>query len=176
MISFQGYEFEQIFTGCIIMDIYDYLMEKGVQLQDVTGVRYLYHDLCHSPMKKHHSLTVANALMSALNGRTEKNDRCGGDAGTLAVTRPDVATQMRFCKEQEVRLQADDIRAFGHHGDIKILTSRISCLQGLKRFDDDSDTGADYIVVELAKNLLVTEWLPDYEDSANTGGIERLLV
>jgi hypothetical protein len=49
----QGYEFDQIFPGCKIMDIHEYLMEKGVQLENVTGVRYMYHDPCHSPMKKH---------------------------------------------------------------------------------------------------------------------------
>ena len=40
----QGYEFEQIFPGCRIIDIHEYLMEKGVRLEGVTGVRYMYHD------------------------------------------------------------------------------------------------------------------------------------
>ena len=26
-------------------------MERGVRLEGVTGVRYMYHDPCHSPMK-----------------------------------------------------------------------------------------------------------------------------
>jgi hypothetical protein len=37
---------------------------------------------------------------------------------------------------------------------VKILTSCPSCLQGLKRFNDDAEMDADYIVVEIAKNLL----------------------
>lgn len=173
----QGYEFDQIFPGCRILDIHEFLMEKGVELASVTGVRYMYHDPCHSPMKKHDPLAVVNTLMNAArNGRVEKNERCCGESGTLAVARPDISTQVRFRKEREVRAGAEQIRAGGHLGEIKILTSCPSCLQGLKRYNDDAELDADYIVVELAKHLLGPDWLPDYVRRANAGGIERVLV
>jgi Fe-S oxidoreductase len=173
----QGYKFEEIFPGCKIMDIHEFLMEKDVRLENVTGVRYMYHDPCHSPMKKYDPLKVVNSLMnSAQNGQIEMNERCCGESGTLAVTRPDISTQVRFRKEEEVRVGVDQIRAGGHGGDVKILTSCPSCLQGLKRYNDDTDTDADYVVVEIAKNLLGPDWLPQYVRRANTGGIERVLV
>jgi FAD/FMN-containing dehydrogenase/Fe-S oxidoreductase len=173
----QGYEFESIFPGSKIMDIHEYLLEKGVRLENVTGTRYMYHDPCHSPMKKYDPMTVVNSLMnSERNGTIAKNDRCCGESGTLAVTRPDVSTQVRFRKEQEVRIGVDEIRAGGHRGEVKILTSCPSCLQGLKRFNDDAEMDADYIVVELAKHLLGADWLPQYVRRANAGGIERVLV
>jgi FAD/FMN-containing dehydrogenase/Fe-S oxidoreductase len=173
----QGYEFENIFPGCKIIDIHEFLMEKGVRLENVTGVRYLYHDPCHSPMKKHDPLNVVNTLMnSARNGIIEKNDRCCGESGTLAITRPDISTQVRFRKEQEMRAGVDQLRAGGHRGEVKVLTSCPSCLQGLKRYNDDADLDADYIVVEIAKNLLGPDWLPEYVRKANEGGIERVLV
>jgi Fe-S oxidoreductase len=173
----QGYEFDKIFPGSRIMDIHEFLMEKGVRLENVTGVRYMYHDPCHSPMKKHDPLTVVNTLMnSAQNGRIAKNDRCCGESGTLAVSRPDISTQVRFRKESEVRAGAGEIRADGHTGAVKILTSCPSCLQGLKRFDDDAGTEADYLVVEIARNLLGAQWLETYVRQANAGGIERVLV
>ena len=173
----QGYEFDKIFPGCKIMDIHEFLMERGVHLEKITGVRYMYHDPCHSPMKKHDPLAVVNTLMnSAMNGEIVKNDRCCGESGTLAITRPDISTQVRFRKEQEVRIGVDQIRAAGHGGEVKILTSCPSCLQGLKRFNDDADLDADYIVVEIAKNVLGENWLPDYVQRANRGGIERVLV
>ena len=173
----QGYEFSEIFPGCKIMDIHEYLMEKGVKLENATGVRYMYHDPCHSPMKKHDPLTVVNTLMnSAQNGVIEKNDRCCGESGTLAITRPDISTQVRFRKEAEVRVGVDQIRAAGHQGEVKMLTSCPSCLQGLKRYNDDVEMDADYIVVEIAKNLLGPDWLPQYVQRANAGGIERVLV
>jgi FAD/FMN-containing dehydrogenase/Fe-S oxidoreductase len=173
----QGYEFDSIFPGSKIMDIHEYLLEKGVRLENVTGTRYMYHDPCHSPMKKYDPLTVVNSLMnSEQNGTITKNDRCCGESGTLAVTRPDISTQVRFRKEQEVRNGVDEIRAGGHRGEVKILTSCPSCLQGLKRFNDDAEMDADYIVVEIAKHLLGADWLPQYVQRANAGGIERVLV
>ena len=173
----QGYKFEEIFPGSRIIDIHEYLMEKNVRLEGVTGVRYMYHDPCHTPMKKYDPLKVVNALMNEhANGRIEKNDRCCGESGTFAITRPDVATQVRFRKEQEMRKGADKLRADGFEGEVKILTSCPSCLQGLKRYNDDSGSDADYIVVEIARHLLGENWLVDYVNRANSGGIERVLV
>ena len=173
----QQYEFDQIFPGSRIMDIHEYLMEKGVKLESVTGVRYMYHDPCHSPMKKHDPLAVVNTLMnSARNGTIVRNDRCCGESGTLAISRPDISTQVRFRKEAQVRDGVEKLRADGHSGAVKMLTSCPSCLQGLKRFNDDADMDADYIVVEIARHLLGSEWMPNYVRQANEGGIERVLV
>ena len=35
---------------------------------------------------------------------------------------------------------------------IKVLTSCPACLQGLSRYDNDTGTSADYIVIEMAKD------------------------
>ena len=64
-----------------------------------------------------------------------KSERCCGESGTLGVTRPDIATQVRFRKEEELRKDEAALRATGAgaaaKGDVKILTSCPSCLQGL---------------------------------------------
>jgi Fe-S oxidoreductase len=172
-----GYKFEDIFPGCRIVDIHEYLLEKGVKLEGVVGMRYMYHDPCHSPMKLQEPLKTVNALITTADQvKIEKNDRCCGESGTLAVARPDVSTQVRFRKEEEMRRGADRLRADGFRGDIKVLTSCPSCLQGLKRYNDDADLDADYIVVEIARHLLGKDWLPRYVAQANAGGIERVLV
>jgi len=173
----QGYQFDKIFPGCRILDIHEYLMEKNVKLEGVTGTRYMYHDPCHSPMKLQDPLKTVNALITTVDSqKIEKNDRCCGEAGTLAVSRPDISTQVRFRKEEEMTKGADKLRADGFTGDVKILTSCPACLQGLSRFNDDSGTDADYIVVEMAKHLLGENWMPEYVARANGGGIERVLV
>ncbi len=183
----QGYEFEKIFPGCRIVDIHEFLMEKGVRIEGVTGTRYMYHDPCHSPMKQHAPLKVVNALVnSQLNGRVENNERCCGESGTLSVTRPDISTQVRFRKEEEMRNAAAALRAIAvkdageaarpFDGDLKILTSCPSCLQGLSRYEGDTGVQADYIVVELARHLLGEDWMERYVARANDGGIERVLV
>jgi FAD/FMN-containing dehydrogenase/Fe-S oxidoreductase len=169
----RAYEFDKIFPGCRLLDIHEYLMEKGIALDGLQGVRYMYHDPCHTPMKTHNPLEVVNRLM----GQSVKlNDRCCGESGTLAVTRPDISTQVRFRKQEEMVKGAEALRAAGHAGAIKVLTSCPSCLQGLARYDNDADTQADYIVVELAKHLLGGDWMADYVRRANSGGIERVLL
>ncbi|MEN3276913.1 MAG: hypothetical protein V7631_2703 [Massilia sp.] len=171
------YEFEKIFPGCRIMDIHEYLLEKGVKLEGVSGTRYMYHDPCHTPMKMQDSVKTVNALVQTFdNVKIEKNERCCGESGTFAVTRPDIATQVRYRKESEVEKGAARLRADGFDGEVKVLTSCPSCLQGLSRYNGDAGTSADYIVVEIAKHLLGENWLPDYVARANNGGIERVLV
>ena len=172
-----GYEFDRIFPGCRLIDIHEYLMEKNVRLENVTGTRYLYHDPCHTPIKQHDPLKVVNTLInSKVNGRVLKNDRCCGESGTFAVTRPDIATQVRFRKERELHRGVEELRDHGNTGPVKILTSCPSCLQGLARYQDDVNLDADYIVVEIAKHTLGSDWLPTYIRAANQGGIERVLV
>jgi Fe-S oxidoreductase len=173
----QGYEFEKIFPGCRIVDIHEYLLEKGIRLESKGA--YLYHDPCHSPMKLQDPMKTVKALVGE---QVLKNERCCGESGTLGVTRPDVSTQVRFRKEEEIRKGESALRASGAVGaddNVKILTSCPSCLQGLTRYGDDLQNGlleADYIVVEMARHILGENWLPEYVARANQGGIERVLV
>ncbi|HTJ96204.1 MAG TPA: DUF3400 domain-containing protein, partial [Rhodocyclaceae bacterium] len=149
------------------------LMEKGLKLDGVSGTRYMYHDPCHTPMKTYNPMKTVNTLMGQ---PVALSDRCCGESGTLAVTRPDISTQVRFRKQEEMQKGAAALREDGFTGDVKILTSCPSCLQGLSRYDNDSETKADYIVVEMAKAILGDNWMKDYVDAANNGGIERVLL
>jgi FAD/FMN-containing dehydrogenase/Fe-S oxidoreductase len=176
----QGYEFEKIFPGCRIIDIHEFLLEKGITLRtDQPGAGYLYHDPCHTPMKLQEPMKTVKAL---LGDQVLKSDRCCGESGTLGVTRPDISTQIRFRKEEELRKDEATLRASGalaESGNVKILTSCPSCLQGLSRYGNDLQNGlleADYIVVEMANQILGKEWMPAYVEAANHGGIERVLV
>ena len=173
MDQLQKYQFDKIFPGCRLLDIHEYLLEKNVRLQGVEGVRYMYHDPCHTPMKTYQPLKVVNELMGS---KVTLNDRCCGESGTLATTRPDISTQVRFRKEEEMRKGASSLRSDGFDGPVKVLTSCPSCLQGLSRFDEDAATSADYIVVEIANHILGKNWLPNYVNAANNGGIERVLL
>ncbi len=169
------YEFEQIFPGCRLLDIHEYLMEKGVSLEGVNGVKYMYHDPCHTPMKTYNPTQVASTLMGS---PVLLSDRCCGEAGTLASSRPDVSTQIRFRKEEElkqgiVRLSGAE-RAIG--GNVKLLTSCPACQQGLSRYADDTGLDTDYIVVELARHRLGANWAEDFVARARQGGVERVLL
>ncbi len=170
MDQLQQYEFDKIFPGCRLLDIHEYLMEKGVKIDAAGGTRYLYHQPCHDPMKVYNGTQVARQLLGA---PVALNDRCCGESGTLAVARPDVSTQVRFRKQEEIER---DIARLSGQGQVKILTSCPSCLQGLHRYDEDTGTDADYIVVELARHLLGERWMEEYIARANAGGIERVIL
>ena len=168
-----AYEFSKIFPGCRLLDIHEYLMEKGVSLDNVSGIRYLYHDPCHTPMKTYNPTRVASQLM----GQTVPlSDRCCGEAGTFAVARPDIATQVRFRKEQELRKDMEAIRSDNGGETIKLLTSCPACQQGLSRYQTDTGLDTDYIVVEMARHLLGDGWQQRYVQRINNGGIERILL
>jgi Fe-S oxidoreductase len=169
------YEFEKIFPGCRLLDIHEYLMEKGVRMEGVTGTRYMYHEPCHTPMKTYASAQVTKQLMGA---DVPLNDRCCGESGSFAVSRPDIATQVKRRKQEELEkgMSKLGLTPGAPEQEVKILTSCPSCLQGLKRYEDDTGIGSDYIVVEIARNLLGENWMEDYVAKANQGGIEKVLL
>jgi len=173
MDQLQKYQFEKIFPGCRLLDIHEYLLEKGVKLEGVQGVRYMYHEPCHTPMKTIAGIKAANQLMGQ---RVDLSDRCCGEAGSFAVARPDIATQVKFRKQEEIERGAAALREDGFDGQVKILTSCPACLQGLSRYDEDASTTSDYIVVEMAKYLLGENWMADYVSHATAGGVERVLL
>jgi len=168
------YQFEEIFPGCRLLDIHEYLMEKGLGIDAVQGVKYLYHDPCHTPMKTHAPLEVAGRLL----GQSVKlSEHCCGEAGTLGTARPDIANQLRFRKAEELH---KGIRELGsdtsNPAQVKLLTSCPACQQGLARYADETGLKTDYIVVELARHLLGEGWQDDFIERAKSDGIERVLL
>jgi FAD/FMN-containing dehydrogenase/Fe-S oxidoreductase len=168
------YEFGQIFPGCRLLDIHEYLMEKDLSLKGVSGVQYLYHDPCHTPMKTHAPLKVASHLMGQ---EVTLSERCCGEAGTLGAARPDIANQVRFRKEEELRRGIRDLtRKDRADGEVKLLTACPACQQGLAKYADDTGLRTDYIVVELANHLLGPGWRERFLSKATNGGVERVLL
>ncbi|MBK7051845.1 MAG: FAD/FMN-binding oxidoreductase [Rhodoferax sp.] len=173
----QGYKFDEIFPGSRIIDIHEFLLEKGITLANAGS--FMFHDPCHSPMKLQEPLKTVKAL---LGNNVVQSERCCGESGTLALNRPDISTQVRFRKEEEIRKNETTLReksGLDAKANIKMLTSCPACLQGLSRYGEDLKGGlleADYIVVEMANQILGEQWMPDYVKRANNGGIERVLV
>jgi len=175
MDQLQKYEFEKIFPGCRLLDIHEYLMEKGLGLEGVEGVQYMYHDPCHTPMKTYNATGVASKLMGQ---EVLLSDRCCGEAGTFAVSRPDIATQVRFRKQEELHKGINELtgKPTAENGNVKLLTSCPACQQGLMRYGDETGLQTDYIVVEMANRLLGEHWQQRFVDRTKAGGIERVLL
>ncbi len=170
--SLAEYRFEDIFPGCRILDIHEYLLEKGVKLEGITGTQYLYHDPCHTPIKTMNPTKMASEL---LGKEVVLSDRCCGESGMFAVKRPDIATQVKFRKQEEIQKNLQQLPDEGN-SQVKILTSCPACLQGLSRYQDDNNIQADYIVIEMAKAILGENWQDEFVRQANNGGIEKILL
>ncbi len=169
------YEFEKIFPDCRLLDIHEYLMEKGLTLKNNSGSKYIYHDPCHTPIKQHNPLTVASTL---LDSDVVDSDRCCGEAGTLGTARPDIAEQLRYRKREELSANIESLT--GKHkvknNEVKLLTSCPACQQGLARYADETGLKTDYIVIEMANQLQGKDWEKQFIQKANNGGIEKILL
>ena len=169
------YQFDKIFPGCRLLDIHEYLMEKGVRSIPEEGMQYMYHDPCHTPMKKHNPIRVSETL---LGQDVLLADRCCGEAGTLSISRPDISTQIRSRKQEELQKGISQLTGEIKVKDnkVKLLTSCPACQQGLSRYENDTGLETEYIVIELANRLLGEQWESDFIKKATKGGIERVLL
>ncbi len=164
------YQLEEVFPDAPLIDIHEYLMAQGVSVEGVAGRPYIYHEPCHTPLKRHGSEAAIRTLLGA---EAVASEQCCGEAGTLAVAKPAIAGKIRARKEEEMaRAQA----RLGGQAAGRVLTSCPSCLQGLKRLEGQTGVEADYIVVELARHLLGDDWQGRLIERVRKGGVERVLI
>jgi Fe-S oxidoreductase len=143
----------------------------------VSGTRYMYHDPCHSPIKTMDPVKLVNELMGSKHDgyAIEKNDRCCGESGTLAVTRPDISTQVRFRKEEEIRKGAAKLRdiplvaAAGSNG-INMANASAGAAGAapgsvLKAGDGPQSSGTDVKILTSCPSCL--QGLSRYNEDAN---------
>jgi len=159
------YQLEQSFPDAPLIDIHEFLLEKGVSVDQASGKKYLYHEPCHTPLKRYGTEVAIRALLDA--DSTESPDCCG-EAGTMAVATPEIAGKIRARKEEsmaKVAQQSDTI-----------LTSCPSCLQGLSRLETETGVKADYLVVELMRQRKGDDWQPQLEKQLKQHGVEWVLM
>ncbi len=166
------YYLEEIFPDAPLIDIHEYLMTQGVSVDNVQGVQYMYHEPCHNPLKRHGSEMVISSL---LNKKSVESEECCAEAGTLAAAYPAISGKIRARKEEKMAEASEKLALLGDEQQ-KILTSCPACLQGLSRLEESSGVDADYIVVELMKQLHGDDWQKIFVQRIKDGGIERVLM
>jgi len=150
-------------------------MEKQVTVKDKDDSQWLYHEACHSPMKRYQPIKVAGQLMGQ---DVLLSKRCCGDAGTLSTKRPDIANQLRFRKQAEIKKGIEALTGDEHvnHDNVKMLTSCPACVKGLAAYSAETGIKTDYIVVELVHHLLGPGWQELFVEKLRRGGVERVLL
>ena len=126
-------------------------------------------------MKTHDPLQVAASLLSS---DVLASDRCCGEAGTLAVSRPDIADQLRSRKREELQHGIEELTGgrVVENKPVKLLTSCPACQQGLSRYQQDTGLETEYIVVALVRQLIGENWSEQFIENMQNGGIERVLL
>jgi FAD/FMN-containing dehydrogenase/Fe-S oxidoreductase len=161
------YELGDIFKDSSLTDIHEYLLEQDVTLKS-TGEQYLYHAPCHDPIKSDKS---SNVISKIVNSEVISNDRCCGEAGTFAVARPDIAKQVKFKKEAEIKKDIANIAK--SNKPIKMLTTCPACRQGLSRYQYSTNIEPVYPIELIAEQKLGKNWKKEFIKSVN---IEKVLL
>jgi Fe-S oxidoreductase len=132
--------------GCGVVDLARYAADQGLRVSG--DADYLYHAPCHD------SLDAAGTELLAEVGalRAEAVPHCCSEAGTLALSRPDIGESMRHKKGIAIA-QAMQRRPKG----TVMLTNCPSCLQGLGRSAAHGIVPR-HIAVELARLLGGDAW------------------
>ncbi len=171
----ERYQFHDIFPGCRLLDIHEYLVEKGMSVAGVNGEHYLYHNPCHSPIKTQDPLDVAQQLM---NTEVALSKGCCGDAGTLSMARPDIAAQLKHKKQQEITFNINALKSKKPETSqpIKMLTSCPACQKGLSSYAQRTGIETTYLVVELAEKHWGKQWQETFVTQAKIGGVEHILL
>ncbi len=141
--------------GCTVVDVARWVADRGLRLPG--GGNYAYHAPCHDSLDG--SGPQILATVCGTDVRTVPH--CCSEAGTLALSRPDITEAMRHRKSVATR------ELLGAAGGTTWLTNCPSCLQGLGR-NVDTDAKPRHIVVELARRLSGDGWLDLLRARAST--------
>jgi len=146
----------KVFGGRLV-DVAAYAQERGLRLDgpgDAGGL--LYHAPCHDSLEG-----KAGEVLAQLGGfgKVEAVPHCCSEAGTLALSRPDITDAMLHRKRGalEEALQ-------GRRG-VTVLTNCPSCVQGLGR-NRAMGVEPKHLAVALAERMSGPEWLARFREVA----------
>ncbi len=150
---------ERLFGGRIV-DVAAFAAEQGLKVEG-TG-DYLYHAPCHDSMEGQ-----ATQVLVKLGGfgKVEPVPHCCSEAGTLALSRPDITDKMLH-RKQDALAEA----LHGQKGGATILTNCPSCVQGLGR---NGPMGVEplHIAVALAERLSGPGWMDAFRRQASRANV-----
>ena len=134
--------------GNRIVDVSRYAFEKGLQVEGESTPENLYHAPCHDSLKG----TACDLLRDVGGfGQVIEVPHCCSEAGTLALSRPDITDSMLQRKREALK---ESMHGSAH---ATILTNCPSCLQGLGR-NQDMGVEPKHIAVALAEKHSGSGW------------------
>jgi FAD/FMN-containing dehydrogenase/Fe-S oxidoreductase len=138
--------------GCPVVDVARWVADRGLRLPG--GGNYAYHAPCHDSLDG----IGPQILKTICDIDAQTVPHCCSEAGTLALSRPDITEAMRHRKTVATRETPA-----GTSGAV-LLTNCPSCLQGLGRNVETAKPR--HILVELAQRLSGDLWLDRLRERA----------
>jgi Fe-S oxidoreductase len=144
----------KVFGGRLV-DVTAYALERGVKLEG-SGNGYLYHPPCHDSLEG-----KAEQILVKLGGfgAVETVPHCCSEAGTLALSRPDITDAMLHRKRTAFE------EALHGRKSATVLTNCPSCVNGLGR-NRALGVDAKHLAVALAEKLTGEKWLERFREEA----------
>ena len=151
--ALEGMETRRLFGGSIV-DVMSYAVDQGLRLQG-NGNR-LYHAPCHDSLEDK-ALEKLRELGGF--GVVTPVEHCCSEAGTLALSRPDITDAMLQRKRNAIKEVQEET------GDGVMLTNCPSCVQGLGR---NRDLGVEplHIAVAIAEKISGADWKVRFKEQA----------
>ncbi|QQG66179.1 DUF3683 domain-containing protein [Desulfobulbus oligotrophicus] len=144
---------ETIFQ-CSLMDIAFFVLEHAPEHFTKTPTRsFFYHAPCHDSLQGEGPL-----MLRQIGGQVTSVPGCCSEAGTLALSRPDITGAMLKRKRDEL-----DSAISRENSATVIATNCPSCLSGLGRNRDRGVT-PQHLAVLLAENLGGDSWRNELEE------------
>ncbi|MGD9826495.1 MAG: FAD-linked oxidase, partial [Desulfobacter sp.] len=135
--------------GAKLFDISGYLFENGLTIAPPQAC--LYHAPCHDSLK---GTAVAQLAKAGIDTRAVPY--CCSEAGTMALSRPDISYSMFLRKQDAIEQAREDLDNIKKP---KILTNCPSCVQGLGRQNQGT---AVHMAVELAGLTGGADWMNQF--------------
>jgi len=145
-------EIGKIFDAPVI-DVARYAVDRGLQLDNHD--RCLYHAPCHDSLDG-----KAPVALRRLGFEVVAVPHCCSEAGTLALSRPDITDAMLDRKAESIRAALVE-----HAGGREILTNCPSCIQGLGR-TARLGISPQHVAVALARKLSGERWMDAFRTRA----------
>ncbi len=143
---------EEIFA-CEIEDISSYALAGNAKLFGALEGHYLYHAPCHDSLAGR-----GCTVIEELGATVSMTPNCCSEAGTLAISRPDISSAMRSKKRRSI---GDAMASDG--GRRRVLTNCPSCISGLGR-NTDMNIVPQHLAVTLAEAAGGSGWRKELED------------
>ncbi len=161
------FKIENIFPQSHIIDVNEFIAKENLY-KKINKDKLIYHDPCHSPMKK---IGVDKTFDSILGNNPVLVPNCCGEGGTMALSTPAISNSLRDRKSSNLSSILE------RKENITVITTCPSCVQGLSKINGKMSVTGKSLVVYLAESFLGKGWKKHFiSDVIKNDGIERIIL